>query len=301
MNSLEFRYQIVPYETAVGDSPLNLEHTEQDVSQTSKQAGNDLELEQTAKQIYYYHQSYFKGTTPPGILPPFTHTRDSLSESEDFCINTEWKTKNANLLSVDTFESFEDLSSQPTCSASTLQTQYSWDTFLDPSEGLSFQLVSYEKNQEFSCLFFNSTCELNCQYSGGVFNDDDQNCYQMKKLSKLCVAVDLTYLDNMSADEAQGVTDVKTVDGCFADGNVAQYETVNVDSNEEKQTFRFDSIPIEVRHTQDPQNAFYKGGTSSGLVSDFYIFFWLSMASLIVSIVLIFWLTIYFCCYLGKE
>ena len=55
MNSLEFRYQIVPYETAAGDSPLNLEHTEQDANMLKEASGTDLEIEQTAKQIYYYH------------------------------------------------------------------------------------------------------------------------------------------------------------------------------------------------------------------------------------------------------
>lgn len=43
----------------------------------------------------------------------------------------------------------------------------------------------------------------------------------MKKLSKLCVMVDLSYIDNVSPDEAQGVSDVKVTEGCFADGSVA--------------------------------------------------------------------------------
>ena len=60
----------------------------------------------------------------------------------------------------------------------------------------------------------------------GQYNEDDGNCYEFKTLDKLCVKVDLRYVEDLPPAEAEIVQTVKVTNGCFIDGQVGQYRTI---------------------------------------------------------------------------
>ena len=59
---------------------------------------------------------------------------------------------------------------------------------------------------------------------GGVYNNDDGSCYTLSALQQICIMVDLSYAGNLSPQEAELVSDVKVVAGCYADGAAGQYQ-----------------------------------------------------------------------------
>ena len=61
----------------------------------------------------------------------------------------------------------------------------------------------------------------------------------------------------------------------------------------------FNDVAVEVRDTHDPYTVF--AGLKAQESTDLSIFFWISMLCLAVSVVLIFYLTFYYYCYIAKS
>ena len=120
--------------------------------------------------------------------------------------------------------SFTETGDQPVCSNSNP---------VEGDVGLSFNLYEWLPNSDFTCRLSNAACQVQCNLISGYYNDEDGQCYEMHQLSKLCVKVDLSYVDNMPASEADLVSDVKVTKGCFVDGAVALYNIVTLDQQED--------------------------------------------------------------------
>ena len=140
--------------------------------------------------------------------------KESPPTSEDYCIDTMWKSKD-DVLNL----GFSEADEQLPCANN------SADPFND-DVGLSFDLYRWEPNDAYACKLDAQSCELNCNVLSGKFNTDDGNCYELKALQKLCMKVDFQYLDNQPAAEALYVSDVRVTAGCFIGGAVGMYSTV---------------------------------------------------------------------------
>lgn len=139
------------------------------------------EFEDTIRSIYYYQQSYFRADkTADGIFPKLSY-KDTPPSSENYCIDTLWKSKD-DVLNL----GFSDADDQPPCDNGVP---------VDDDVGLSFQLYLWQPSEAFTCKL-GPACEFNCNIFGGKFNTDDGNCYELKALKKLCVKVDFKYYDD---------------------------------------------------------------------------------------------------------
>ena len=59
----------------------------------SDRSTSEAEFEDTIRSIYYYQQSYFRADRlVAGIFPHVTF-KDRPAESDSYCINTSWKSK----------------------------------------------------------------------------------------------------------------------------------------------------------------------------------------------------------------
>ena len=145
-----------------------------------------------------------------------------------------------------------------------------------------------------------SACEINCNVINGVYNEEDGACYELKTLSKICIKVDLRYVEDMPPSEAEIVSNVRVTTGCFIDGQVGLYETQSISPGSDGMyRVSFTNIPVEIRHDSDPFTVFT--AVDSMETTDLSIFFWLSMACLLVALVLIMYLGIYYHCYISVE
>lgn len=61
----------------------------------------------------------------------------------------------------------------------------------------------------------------------------------------------------------------------------------------------FQNVSVEVRHDKDPYTVFT--ALDSNESADLSIFFWLSMLSLLVALLMIFCLGYYYSCYISNE
>lgn len=81
---------------------------------------------------------------------------------------------------------------------------------------------------------------------------------------------------------------VTIAEGCFPDGQVAQYRDVNSDVGGKKKKFRLynlENVHIEVRSRKDPYIEFAKAEES--LSNDLSVLFWVSMLCVAISACLI--------------
>ena len=68
-------------------------------------------------------------------------------------------------------------------------------------------------------------------------------------LDKLCVIVDLSFVDDLPPSQAEIVSNVKASTGCFINGNVANYRTYPLTEEADgSKRISFDSISVEVRN-----------------------------------------------------
>ena len=178
-------------------------------------------------------------------------------------------------------------------------TNYDW-TDDDPFTGLSFPLYKFERNRDLSCSTFNDTCKANCDYVGGLYNDDEAVCYQMHALKKVCVKIDMNYYDNLLHEDAEIVSGVQVTVGCYAEGEAGIYAPVSLKQNTKTGTvISFTDVAVEVRDTHDPYTVF--AGINRKESTDLSIFFWMSMMCLAASVVLIFYLTFYYYCFIARS
>ena len=73
------------------------------------------------------------------------------------------------------------------------------------------------------CSTFNSTCQADCNYVGGLFIEDEAACYQFMALKKVCVKIDMSYYDNLLPEDAEIVSGVQVTMGCYAEGEAGVY------------------------------------------------------------------------------
>lgn len=139
-------------------------------------------------------------------------------------------------------------------------------------------------------------CQQHCAKVGGLFDDD--TCYQFGALKKICIKIDMNYYDNLLPEDAEIVSGVGLVAGCYIDGEAGKYEPVSLQPNTKAGTvIDFTDVAVEVRDTHDPYTVFSGVNNEGG--TDLSIFFWVSMLCLAVSVVLIFYLTAYYYCYIA--
>ena len=101
--------------------------------------------------------------------------------------------------------------------------------------------------------------------------------------------------------EAEVIDNVKIKQGCYVDGEVGLYETVPLTEQKDGSFLvMFKGIPVEVRHYKDPYTVFTVMDKNAE-TADLSIFFWLSMVCLLTSMVLIFYLGVYYHFYISAE
>ena len=90
-----------------------------------------------------------------------------------------------------------------------------------------------------------------------MYNSENQSCYELRVLKKLCMKVGLKFFDNLPASEAELVSSVGVTQGCFLDGAVGLYKTLPLEQvkNGEYEV-DFKDIPVEVRDELDPYTVF---------------------------------------------
>lgn len=109
----------------------------------------------------------------------------------------------------------------------------------------------------------------------------------------------MNYYDNLLPEDAEIVSGVQLATGCYVNGEVGIYRPVGFNNTGGHPTINFNDVAVEVRDSHDPYTVFAGGGHQD--TSDLSFFFWLSMLCLFVSVVLIFWLTFYYYCYIAKR
>ena len=88
--------------------------------------------------------------------------------------------------------------------------------------------------------------------------------------------------------------------GCYSEGEAGIYQQISLQNNSKQGTIiNFDDVAVEVRDSHDPYTVF--AGINRKETTDLSIFFWISMLCLAVSVVLIFYLTFYYYCYIAKS
>ena len=116
---------------------------------------------------------------------------------------------------------------------------------------------------------------------------EDESCYSLNVVNKICVKVELEYLNGLNAEEAEIVTGVKFKGGCLHGGDVIRYKRFNQNhSKEQPATIRMENLAIEVRSEQDPYISFEMVNKRGKADQSF--FFWLSVFCLMGAILMIF-------------
>lgn len=119
-------------------------------------------------------------------------------------------------------------------------------------------------------------------------------------IKKICMKIDMNYYDNLLPEDAEIVSGVQVTMGCYVDGEAGIYQAVPLNQNTRKDgtVINFNDVAVEVRDTHDPYTVF--AGINKKDTSDLSFFFWLSMMCLMCSVVLIFYLTFYYYCYISN-
>lgn len=110
----------------------------------------------------------------------------------------------------------------------------------------------------------------------------------------------MNYYDNLLPEDAEIVSGVQVTMGCYAEGEAGIYQPVSLAKNTATGTvITFNDVAVEVRDTHDPYTVF--AGINRKESTDLSVFFWISMMCLGVSVILIFYLTFYYYCYIAKS
>jgi hypothetical protein len=125
-------------------------------------------------------------------------------------------------------------------------------------------------------------------------------CYELKVLRKLCVLVDLSFMYELPAEDAEIVTDVHLNGGCFPNGSIALYKTINAEVKEdESRLLKYERVALEVRSAEDPYVVFTQVDRKDS--ADLSIFFWLSIFCLFGAILSILMLGYYYKLYIEEK
>ena len=119
-------------------------------------------------------------------------------------------------------------------------------------------------------------------------------------LRKLCVLIDLSYLYDLPAEDAELVSGVHLSGGCFPNGSIALYKTINAEVKpDEARILKFDRVALEVRSAEDPYVVFTQFNRQDS--TDLSIFFWLSILCLLAAILSILMLGCYYKLYIEDK
>lgn len=69
---------------------------------------------------------------------------------------------------------------------------------------------------DWKCKRDTKECRKKCNNIGGSF--DNEECNALKIISKVCVKVELEYINGLPAEEAEVVSGMKFKGGCFSNG-----------------------------------------------------------------------------------
>ena len=133
-----------------------------------------------------------------------------------------------------------------------------------------------------------------------MYDEDKNGCYALMALKKVCVKIDMNYYDNLLPEDAEIVSGVQVTTGCYVDGEAGVYQPVSLEKNTKTGTvIPFNDVAVEVRDTHDPYTVF--AGLNKKGNTDLSIFFWVSMLCLSMSVAMIFYLTVYYYCFIAKS
>lgn len=140
-----------------------------------------------------------------------------ISEPQDFCLNFTWKNNLKN-------STFAEVGDQKLCENTYKSENLKWKDS-DPTTGISFPQYRFEPMEDWKCRESDTGCRLKCEAQGGQM--EDEVCYSLNLVHKICVKVELDFLNGLKAEEAEIVTGVKFKGGCLPGGEVVSYKRFN--------------------------------------------------------------------------